>query len=264
MRVELAGGDGYYFRVPLKGLCENHPVAILMRCLFLIAIRECSSLFATPTAWALATLYQLLAGILFTFGLETGRYADLAPLYLRLTSLLLVIIPVISMGRIAGERRQGTMELLLTSPAAAWQIVGGKFLGLAAFVVLLTILTLQYPLILMAYANPDPGQWIPATVGFALVGCLLAAIGLFASSVTENQAFAGILAVSLSLVLWWAQGLSLVLESQGTGLYDKVSLLHRFAGFNQGIIDSRDLFYFVALIGFFLSLASRGVESDRW
>jgi ABC-2 type transport system permease protein len=235
-----------------------------VRALLLIARREWYALFATPTAWVLATLFQFLGGLLFLFVLESARFADLGPFYFRLTALLPLVVPIVAMGRLAGERRQGTMELLLTSPVAPWQIVGGKYLGVLGFVGLLTVLSLQYPLILSAYASPDPGQWIPATAGFALTGALLAAIGIFATALTSNQILAGILTLAISLLLWWAHNLGPIVGFEAGTLHSRSSLLHRFLVFNQGTIDSRDLYYFLGLSAFFLTLAARGVESDRW
>src|SRR5258708_29990382 len=125
-----------------------------------------------------------------------AQYADLTGFYGLLGGLLVVILPIATMGRIAGERRAGTMELLLTSPVAPWELVWGKWLAVLAFVGLLTGLSLQYPLILHAYEHPDPGQWVPATAALVLTRSMLAAGGLLASSLTSNSVLARITAPS--------------------------------------------------------------------
>jgi ABC-2 type transport system permease protein len=235
-----------------------------MRNVLLIARREVGSLFATPTAWALVTLYQVLGGFMFCYVLYYSRWADLSPLHVRLAALLVLLFPILAMGRIANERRQGTMELLLTCPISAGELVAGKFLALAAFGSLLALLSLQYPLVLSAYGSPDPGQWLPATLGLALTAALLAAVGLFASSLTANPVLAGVLALTLSLFLWWFHAIGALLDLEATAVFSGLSLLQRFATMNRGILDSRDLFYFAGSTVFWLGLAARGVESDRW
>lgn len=235
-----------------------------MRNVLLIAAREAHSLFATPTAWVLATFYQVLGGLLFSRLLITARYAELSSFYGLLGGLLLLVIPILTMGRLAGERRAGTMELLLTSPLAPWQLVWGKWLAAGLFVALLSTLTLQYPLVLSAYANPDPGQWAPATLGLALLGGLLAAIGLFTSSLTSNSVLAGMTGLALSMFLWWFSSFGSILGMEEWTLWHGASLYQRVFALHRGVLDSRDLFYFAAMTAFFLGLAARGVESDRW
>lgn len=234
-----------------------------MRNILLIAAREAHALFATPTAWGLATFYQLLGGLLFCRIMLVAQYADLTGFYGLLGGLLVLVVPIVAMGRIAGERRAGTMELLATSPVSTWQLVCGKWLALVAFVGLLTVLSLQYPLILAAYENPDIGQWGPATVALLAMGALLAAVGLFASSLTSNTVLAGIGALGLSLFLWWFHSLGAIL-GEGTALFEGASLYHRTSSMCRGVVDSCDVAYFAFATYFFLSLAARGVESDRW
>src|SRR5947209_3832777 len=119
-----------------------------MRNVVLITMREFYELFATPAVWAMATLFQLLAGVRFSSFIYVARYADLEALHMVLASILILFLPIVTAGRIAQERRQGTMEMLLTSPLSPWELVGGKFLGLMGFVGLLVGLSLQYPLLL--------------------------------------------------------------------------------------------------------------------
>lgn len=234
-----------------------------MRNILLIAAREIHALFATPTAWGLATFYQLLGGLLFCRIMLVAQYADLTGFYGLLGGLMVIVVPIVAMGRIAGERRAGTMELLATSPISPAQLVWGKWLALLAFVGLLTVLSLQYPLILAAYENPDVGQWAPATLALLAMGGLLAAVGLFASSLTANPVLAGVGALALSLFLWWFHSLGSIV-GEGAAIFDGGSLYHRTASMCRGVVDLRDLAYFAFTTYFFLALAARGVESDRW
>lgn len=235
-----------------------------MRNILLIASREACSLFATPTAWGLATFYQLLGGLLFCRIMLVSPYADLTGLYALLAGLMVLLVPIATMGLLAGERRAGTMELLLTSPVAPGELVAGKWLAVLLFVGLLTVLSLQYPLILSAYENPDAGQWMPATLSLALMGALLAAVGLFASSLTANSVLAGVTALSLSLFLWWFHSLGPILGVESSAVFEGASLFHRTSSMCRGVVDSRDLAYFALGTAFFLGLAARGVEADRW
>jgi ABC-2 type transport system permease protein len=236
----------------------------VIRNVWLIAGRELYELFATPSVWIMASLFQVLGGFSFSTYLYFARYADMAVVQHFLASILVIFMPIVTMGRLSQERRQGTMEMLLTSPVKPAELVGGKFVAILTFVGLLVGLSLQYPLLLTAYSNPDPGQWLPGTLGLFLVGMLLGAIGLFASSLTESSVLAGLVSLVISVVLWGAQSLGSLVEGRDGGIFAHLSLMTRCSTFVHGILDSRDIYYFLALTILFLGLAARGVEADRW
>lgn len=258
-----------------------------------IAGRELRSLFVSPVAYAVLTLFAVLAGFFFLASvlsfqttLEQAQQFQardflgqlnlndqlIAPFYQVMWIVILFLVPGITMGLFASEKAQGTQELLLTSPITIWELVLGKFLAAAAFVLLLVGIVALYTGILFLYGEPELGKTLCGLLGLALVGLTYAAVGAFASSVTRNQLIAFFLALVLLLVLWLlsvvadlgAAGGALGAEGGLSGLLRWLSSADRFDQMVGGLIDTRDLAYFGFMIGTFLVLAKASVESVRW
>ena len=188
-----------------------------------IASRELRSLFVSPVAYAVLTLFVLLAGFFFLSSLlqfeeyilrmQQFQYFDqmkelnlndhvIAPFIGVMSVVLLFMIPGITMGLFAAEKANHTDELLLTSPLTIWDIVLGKYLAAAAFVTLLVVLVALYPAILLLYGDPEIKKTLAGLLGLWLVGLAYAGIGAFASSLTRNQIIAFAFSFVLLLVLW--------------------------------------------------------------
>jgi ABC-2 type transport system permease protein len=188
-----------------------------------IAGRELKSLFVSPVAYAVLTLFAVLAGFFFLSGvlqfqeyiirMQAFQMADqlqelnlndhvIAPFLHVMSVVMLFLIPGVTMGLFAAEKVNGTQELLMTSPITIWELVIGKFLAAAAFVLLLVVLLMLFPGILFLYGNPEVGKTGAGLLGLLLVGLAYASIGAFASSVTRSQLISFFLAFVLLLVLW--------------------------------------------------------------
>jgi gliding motility-associated transport system permease protein len=263
-----------------------------MRHLGAIARRELGSLFASPVAYAILSLYAVLAGFFFlsgvlqfqeyTFRLQAmqmlGQLQQLnlndhviAPFLQVMSVVLLFLIPGVTMGLFAAEKANGTQELLLTSPITMWELVLGKFLAAALFVALLVGLLALYPGLLFLYGNPELGKTAVGLFALLLVGLTYAAIGAFASSVTKSQLVAFFLAFVLLLVLWMLGFLADLgaaggaVESQNLGdLLRYLSSADHFETMVMGLVDTRDVAYFVAMVAGALILSKAAVESVRW
>ena len=258
-----------------------------------IASRELRSLFVSPVAYAVITLFALLAGFFFLSSLllfedyvlrmQQFQYFDqlkelnlndhvIAPFIGVMSIVLLFMIPGITMGLFASEKINHTDELLLTSPLTIWDIVLGKYLAAGAFVTLLVLLLSLYPAILLLYGDPEIKKTLAGILGLWLVGLAYAAIGAFASSLTRNQIIAFAFSFVLLLVLWMLSFLADLGAAGGaigaaTGLSDFLrwlSTAEHFEGFVKGLINTADLAYFAALIGTSLLLTKFAVESVRW
>jgi ABC-2 type transport system permease protein len=264
-----------------------------VRHVFAIAGRELKALFASPVAYAVLTLFTVLAGFFFLTGvLQFQEYimrmqsfqlseqlAELnlndhviAPFLHVMSVVLLFLIPGVTMGLFAAEKANGTQELLLTSPITIWELVIGKFLAVAAFVALLVLLLALYPGLLFWYGNPELGKTLTGLGGLLLVGLAYAAIGAFASSVTASQLIAFFFAFVLLLVLWML-GFLADLGAAGGGAAGSdvvgdvlryLSSAEHFESIVMGLVDTKDLAYFAAIVAGFLILAKACVESVRW
>jgi ABC-2 type transport system permease protein len=230
-----------------------NPVAIIFR-------RELASYFATPVAYVFITIFLVLAGW-FTFYLggfyERGQ-ADLAPFFAFHPWLYLFLIPAISMRLWAEERKSGTIELLLTLPVTMVQAVLGKFLAAWAFAAIALALTFPIWITVNYLGDPDNGAILAGYVGSLLMAGGFLAIGSCISAATRNQVVAFILTVVVCLVLLLA-GLPMVLDVLGALLPQAIvdaiasmSFLTHFNAIAKGVIDLRDLVYFVLMIAFWL------------
>ena len=222
--------------------------------------RELRSYFATPVAYVFIVIFLVLSSA-FTFYLggfyERGQ-ADLLPFFNFLPWLYLFLVPAVSMRLWSGERKSGTIELLLTLPITMWQAVMGKFLAAWSFIGIALALTFPLWITVNYLGNPDNGVIIASYLGALLMAGAFLAIGSCISAATRNQVVAFILTVVACFVLVMA-GFPLVLDAfrawAPQGLVDAIaglSFLTHFASISKGVIDLRDLLYFVLMIGFWL------------
>lgn len=256
-----------------------------MRNALILAQKETAALFVSSVAYVVLTGFLLLGGwfffnLLFRFNALLTLYANLqnleavqalnlneyviAPLLHNLTIILIILVPLITMRSFSEEKRSGTYELLLTAPLSVTEIVAGKFLACLFFVFVMLLLTAIYPVILLFFGNPEFGQVASGYLGLFLLTATFVSVGLFTSSLTENQIVA---AVSCFVILLLLYVLSWPAETSGTtvsALLKYLSVIDHFSELVKGLIDTRDLVYFFSLILLALFLTQRSVESFRW
>jgi gliding motility-associated transport system permease protein len=252
---------------------------------FTIAGKELRSYFVSPIAYVVLTGFLLLGGwfffnLLAHFNFLLSIYSAMrnpeaqtrlnlndfviAPLLHNLSVVLVILVPVITMRSFAEEKRSGTYELLMTSPLSIAEIVAGKFLGAFAFMLIMIGLTGVYPLILLLYGNPEMGIIVSGYLGLLLLATAFVTVGLLTSSFTENQIIAAVSCLVMLLLLYviaWPA------ETAGPALgavLKYVSLTEHFGEMVKGVIDTKDLVYFVSVIVLALFLTQRSVESVRW
>ena len=222
--------------------------------------RELGSYFATPVAYVFIVIFLVLSSA-FTFYLggfyERGQ-ADLMPFFSFLPWLYLFLIPAVSMRLWSEERKSGTIELLLTLPITMWQAVLGKFFAAWAFIGIALLLTFPLWITVNYLGDADDGVIIASYFGAMLMAGSFLAIGSCISAATRNQVVAFILTVVTCFLLIMA-GFPLVLEAFRSwapqSLVDAIaslSFLTHFASISKGVIDLRDLLYFLLMIGFWL------------
>jgi ABC-2 type transport system permease protein len=259
-----------------------------MRHVTTVAGRELRSLFVSPVAYGVLSLFSVLAGVFFIlsvawfneqlFRLQQFQAFDylqewnlndhlIGEFYGSMSVVLLFLIPGVTMGLFTSEKTNGTQEMLLTSPLTIWDIVLGKFLAGAAFVALLVLVVGLLPGLLFVYGDPELGKTASGLIGLLLVGWTYVAIGVFASSITRSQVVAFLMTFVLLLCLLLLPAIS-DLGVAGTALAgDALRWLSTAAHFDplvKGLIDTADLAYFAVMIGTFLLLTNAAVESVRW
>ena len=225
-----------------------------------ITKREIGGYFSSPVAYVFIVIFLLLCGF-FTFmlgGFFERREASLMSFFIWHPWLYLFLVPAAAMRLWSEERRQGTMELLLTMPVTAWQAIVGKFLASWLFLGLALALTFPVVLSVNYLGNPDNGVIFCAYVGSLLLAGAYLAIGCLTSAMTRNQVISFILSVVICLLLimaGWPPVLNLLVRWAPEWLVSLVasfSVIPHFDGFQKGVLDSRDIFFFLSIIGFAL------------
>jgi len=247
--------------------------------------KEWRQFFLSPVAYVILVVFIALSGFffydLFTYFVQTQSMYQtyqnpamaaqvnvndmiLTPLFHNLSVLLLLIIPLVTMRLYAEERKNGTEELLLTSPVRESSIVYGKYLGAVSFYVIAILLTMQFPALLFKYGNPDLGKVLTGYLGLFLMGCSFLAFGLFSSTLAKSQVQAAMWAFFMLLLLWILGWISEGIGGFSGKVLRYVAMLPHFENFADGTIAMQDLVYFASFIVFFLFLSTRVVESTRW
>jgi ABC-2 type transport system permease protein len=242
-----------------------------MRTLGAIFKRELMSYFATPVAYVFIVIFLFATG---TFTFYLGKFyeaerADLSSFFSFHPWLYLFFMPAIAMRLWAEERKSGTIELLLTLPVPLWSAVGGKFLAAWAFAGIALVLTFPFWITVNVLGEPDNGIIFASYLGsFFMAGGYLA-IGAAISALTRNQVIAFVASV-LVCFLVTVSGLPLVLDFFSAWLPQillsaiaSLSVLAHFEAIVKGVIDLRDIVYFVTLVGFWLLANALFVDLKR-
>lgn len=235
-----------------------------MRNLGTIWQREVGGYFRSPIAYVIIAAFLLLSGYFFSIILFATQAAAIDLLLGNLAVIFLFLAPALTMRTLAEERRLGTDEFLFTAPLTISEIVLGKYLAVLTVYAVMLGITGLYPIILAALGHPDPGPIFTGYLGLLLLGAAYLSVGLFASSLTENQVVAGVIGFALLLFLWLLDWVSDAVGGAWGRVVSAISLLDRFTDFQRGIIDSANLLFYVSLIFLFLFLTIRTVDKRRW
>jgi ABC-2 type transport system permease protein len=246
--------------------------------------KEMRSYFNSPIAYVVIAAFLIIAGWFFYTSMAFFSMISFQAMqnpYLRsqlnitemvvrplfggnLTIWLVILLPAVSMRLLAEEKKSGTMELLLTYPVSNFEAIMGKYLSSLVIFIAMLILTGLYPLLMFWVSEPEWGPLVSAYVGLMLIGASFLALGLFASSLTENQIVAyvvGIAACLFFLLIGWASAFT-------DGFLKKfltyISITQHLDSFRKGVLDTADLTYYLIFIVFFLFCALWVLESRRW
>ena len=228
-----------------------------------IALHEIKSFFGSPIGYLVIALFLLFNGLfLWVFDgeyniLQSG-FADLSPFFTLSPWIILFLIPAVTMRSFSDEKKQGTIELLLTKPLSIWQIVNGKFLGAFLLIVAALVPTLIYVYVInslgMPEGNIDMGRTIGSYFGLLFLVATYTAIGIFTSTLSENQIVAFLISVLLCFLFYYGfEGISNYVKVFENGI-SRLGMEYHYKSMSQGVIDSRDILYFLSVSFLFLSL----------
>lgn len=221
--------------------------------------KEMRALFLSPIAWALIAVFLFLMGYSFTMTLFGSRNATLVHIFFQAAALLLLIVPIVTMRAFAEERRNGTLELLLTAPIREGHLVLAKYLAALAVVLVMIAGTGSYAIVLGLYGKPEWGPIYSGYLGLALVASALVALGVLFSALTSNQVVAAVLTIGVSFLLWMLDSLAQLLPAAAERTLMSLSLLARFTPFATGALYLSDLGFFLSLTALALFLAVRAL-----
>jgi ABC-2 type transport system permease protein len=232
--------------------------------ILIIGGRQFRSYFNGPVAYIVICVVMLTLGFFFwnTFFLY-GR-ASAREMFRWLSLILVFALPALTMGLLAEEKRTGTIELLITMPVTDAQVILGKFLGVFGLYAVVLVLTLAYPISVSTLGNLDWGPVWSGYLGLLLQGSAVLAIGLMASSWTDNQLIALFVALTLSVFFWVLDKFLALLPTNAASALEWLSFDYHFQSMTRGVVDLRDVLFFFSVTIFALSLAFRALESRRW
>ena len=228
--------------------------------------KEFRSYFNSPIAYIFITFFLGISSWLFFQGFFLQNQAEMRGFFGLMPWIFLFFIPAVTMKLWAEEKKIGTIEILMTLPIRDYEVVIGKFLACLALLTVTILLTLVVPFSVMYLGNPDVGTLIAGYIGLLLMGGAYIAIGFFASTLTENQIVAFIIGIVVCLTLLLI-GEDIVLFKTPNWLFPIFSYLGLGAHYSsilRGVLDSRDIIYYLSVIAFFLYLSTLAVESRKW
>ena len=236
-----------------------------MRNINTVCKRELGGFFNSPMAYIFLVIFAIVNGYFFTNTFFLFGQSDLRVLFDIVPLVYLFFIPAVSMGLIARENNLGTMETMSTMPLNSYEFVIGKFL--AAFLLILLGLvatSIHFFTLISVGTNVDYGAIFSGYLGLALMGGTYAAIGTYASSVTENQVVAFIVGVFIVLVFFMLDKTLVFVPASIAGFVQFLAVDYHLSNISRGVIDSRNLVYFFSVIGFFIFLTIQTLEMKRW
>ncbi len=255
-----------------------------MRGLWAIYKKELYSFWASPIFYIVALVFSLLSGYFFYSSMAYYNVISfqvvqnpllakdiniltvvIRPLFFDMSIVLLILSPLLTMKLFAEEKKTGTIELILTYPITDIALVFGKFLAvLTIFAVLLLLGTLLSIAVLIYIAKPSLKVLLGCYLGILLMGASFLSIGLFTSSLTQNQIIAATLSFGALLGFWVVSWMRSIFYSDLGRLFEYISITYHFDPFTKGLIDIRHIIYYLAFTAFFIFVTIRQIELHRW
>jgi ABC-2 type transport system permease protein len=226
--------------------------------------KELRSYFNSPVAYIVIVVFLVILGWFFTSGIFIANISSLRTVFETTPFLLLFFAPAITMRLISEEKKSGTLELLLTKPVKEYEIIVGKFLAAWILYFFALLPTLSYYVTVSLLGTLDLGPVIGGYLGLLLVGAVFLAVGVFGSSITENQVVGFIVSFLIVFVLFMLDKILLYVPASLASVLEYLSVDYHFSNIARGIIDSRDVLYYVSAIMLTLLLGTVSLQKRRW
>ena len=227
-----------------------------------IVRKELASYFVSPIAYIVIAIFLVVTGWFFFSTFFLYNQASMRGFFSLLPIILSFVVPAVTMKLFSEEFNRGSYEMLMTLPVTQLEVILGKFLAALGFIVVMLLPTVVYALIISGMGDLDPGPVLGGYLGAVLLGGLFAAVGLFASSLTRNQIIAFIIALAICFFLTLIDKMLFFLPEPVVGVFQFLGADFHFQNISRGILDSRDLVYFlsvcfVALYGTYLVIQEK-------
>ena len=229
-----------------------------------ISRREIRTYFNSPVAYIVVTVFTIITGYLFFTQLLLEQQADMRGFFGSMPLLFMFLAPAITMRLLADEKASGTLELLITMPVRDWEVVLGKFLAAMALICSALALTLVFAISVRVFGPLDRGPTIGGYLGLLLMGGAYVAIGVMCSAFTRNSIVAFIVSFAISFALFLFGHVIQFMPQALQPLVSFLSISKHFENISRGVIDSRDVIYYVSVMGISLLFATLSLESRRW
>lgn len=233
---------------------------------WVIAKREFASYFNSPIAYIVISLFLLTVGMLFFIlgGFFLRGEATMRTFFGYCHVCFLFLAPALTMRMIAEEKRSGTFEILVTLPVKDVEIILGKFLAAIGILIVALLMTIPYPISISKIGDLDWGPVIGGYLGLVLLGGAYLSIGILASSWTDHQIVSFVVALIFSFVLYIIQWALNFLPDWCTNILSVISLQSHFQNIARGVVDSRDVIYFLSIVVLSIAWATRSIEARKW
>lgn len=244
-----------------------------MRNILAIAKREFHAYFGSPIAYITISLFLALLGLTFFLKIPfllpkddffEVKESTIRPLFEWMVFLFTIFLPAISMRLLAEEQKMGTIEILLTLPLSDMEVIVGKLLGAIGFLGVAIILTFAYPILVTIIGKPDIGPIIGGYFGVFLVGSSYLSVGLMTSSWTSSQIVAFVLAICICAFFTFVDRIPDALGLPAWQVTNVMSFNYHFRSIARGVVDTRDIIFFLSVIVGSVSIASYSLESRKW
>ncbi|MBV6479641.1 MAG: hypothetical protein HGGPFJEG_02428 [Ignavibacteria bacterium] len=235
-----------------------------MKNLLTIFRKELRSYFNSPVAYIVIVVFLIITGWFFTSSLFITGVVTMRNVFDIIPFIFLFFVPAISMRTFAEEKKSGTIELLLTKPITDTDIVVGKFLAALALTGIALLFTLIYVISLSFLGSIDLGSIIGSYIGLLLMSGIYISIGIFASSLTENQVIAFIISFLIVFGLFMLNKVLIFLPTSLASILEYISIDYHFGNIARGILDTRNIIYYLSGIFIFILLTRFSLESRKW
>lgn len=228
--------------------------------------KEMKSYFYSPIAYVLIGLLTIASSILFyVINLLSGT-GDVGWIFANglFIFVMIIFISILTMKILAEDRKNGTEVLLITSPQSIASIVIGKYLASLSVFLVLVCITFIYPIVAVAFGGQITPVTISGYIGFILIGAAFVSIGVFASSLSENQIISVIISFVIMLIMWLIGAVGTAFGGTLSKILGWISLTTKYDDFNKGVISLSAVIYYLSFIAVFLFITIRVIEKRRW